>query len=190
MTPAQEAKEFAAAHGFVISQCDRRYEIVHVAHDEAINEVANVGGYPAALNAMKLWVTENVPQGWASVDTSVDEIIVPDAGAPTLEVAIDNAAQAVNSTVANKVFPNVQQYGRAQRPLHLRGACQGVWTLDDGEFYKPNPGYPWRVWQKAHDGVWRALIPFATRADAVAYCRRLANIRSLHNLAREIRYEV
>lgn len=59
MTPAQEAKEYAAAHGFEIVPTDRRYTITYV-HPETFNIefVRNVGGYPAALNAMKDFIAE------------------------------------------------------------------------------------------------------------------------------------
>jgi hypothetical protein len=47
-TPSQRAKEFATQHGFKITPNGRRYDVEHG------NElVANVGGYEAALNAMK-----------------------------------------------------------------------------------------------------------------------------------------
>jgi len=51
-TPAQEAKDFAAANGFTISPLDRRYVVSYPAA-QFDTFVANVGGYPAALNAMR-----------------------------------------------------------------------------------------------------------------------------------------
>lgn len=54
MTPAQEAKEFAASHGFIIeSNNDRRYNVYKVHTPTHMEQIANVGGYLAALNAMK-----------------------------------------------------------------------------------------------------------------------------------------
>jgi hypothetical protein len=57
-TPAQLAKEFAAAHGFSIVPRGRRYAIVKRRHNSIV-EIAEVGGYPAALNAMKRYVAEH-----------------------------------------------------------------------------------------------------------------------------------
>jgi hypothetical protein len=49
MTPAQEAKAYAAEHGFTIVTAERKHSIY--APGGAL--VAQVSGYPAALNAMK-----------------------------------------------------------------------------------------------------------------------------------------
>lgn len=57
MTPAQEAKDYAAQHGFTIITLGRRYIINHQ-ESPYDTFVAEVGGYPAALNAMKRYVQE------------------------------------------------------------------------------------------------------------------------------------
>ena len=54
-TPAQEAKDFAAANGFTISPLDRRYVVSYPAA-QFDTFVANVGGYPAALNTMRKYM--------------------------------------------------------------------------------------------------------------------------------------
>lgn len=56
MTPAQEAKEYARQHGFVIGTIPamKRYTVnVLNAAGVADERIAEVGSYPAALNAMK-----------------------------------------------------------------------------------------------------------------------------------------
>lgn len=55
MTPAQEAKEYAAANGFTIRPDRRRYIVEH-SDSQYEGYVADVGGYQAALNAMKKFV--------------------------------------------------------------------------------------------------------------------------------------
>lgn len=53
-SPAERAKEFAADNGFIIEPVGRRYRITrNNMHNVTI---AEVGGYPAALNAMKTQV--------------------------------------------------------------------------------------------------------------------------------------
>jgi len=64
MTPAQEAKAYAAANGFVLGTipATRRYtvRVLNKATGVAIDDpIAEVGGYPAALNAMKRHVEVN-----------------------------------------------------------------------------------------------------------------------------------
>lgn len=55
MTPAQEAKEYATANGFTIEPVGRRYRIARAMIPTVT--IAEVGGYPAALNAMKTQVS-------------------------------------------------------------------------------------------------------------------------------------
>ena len=52
LTPAAAAKAYAEQHGFDILPADRRYDVWCGAEADA-KHIANVGGYPAALNAMK-----------------------------------------------------------------------------------------------------------------------------------------
>lgn len=52
MTASQEAKDFAVANRFNITTNGRRYVVSH--DDDGI--VVEVGGYPAALNAMRMYV--------------------------------------------------------------------------------------------------------------------------------------
>jgi hypothetical protein len=66
MTPAQQAKEFAVANGFtIVSDDKRRYNVLF---DGSL--IANVGGYPAALNAMR-----------KHLETSAHADVVSDDGA-------------------------------------------------------------------------------------------------------------
>jgi hypothetical protein len=51
MTPSEQAKEFARSNGFGIEPVGRRYSITR-----GIEVVAEVGGYPAAINAMRKWI--------------------------------------------------------------------------------------------------------------------------------------
>lgn len=53
MTPSQQAKDFARDNGFTIEPNGRRYDVWFAPEGEPRNHVAQVGGYPAALNAMK-----------------------------------------------------------------------------------------------------------------------------------------
>lgn len=48
-TPAQEAKEYAAEHGFVIESIGRRYKCTHTVS----NTIFERGGYAALLNEMR-----------------------------------------------------------------------------------------------------------------------------------------
>lgn len=59
MTPAQEAKEYAARHGFSIGNVvgAKRYFVYRTGGGTS-DAIAEVGGYPAALNAMKRYVQE------------------------------------------------------------------------------------------------------------------------------------
>ncbi len=50
LTPAVLAKNYADAHGMVIIKVERRYQIQT---KDALELIDEVGGYPAALNAMK-----------------------------------------------------------------------------------------------------------------------------------------
>ena len=52
LSPAVLAKDYAAAHGFTIEPVGRRYRITYSAA-QFDTFVAEVGGYPAALNAMR-----------------------------------------------------------------------------------------------------------------------------------------
>lgn len=54
MTPSKEAKDFAAANGFMIKPVERRYHVMRAGMPLVF--VAEVGGYPAALNAMRKWL--------------------------------------------------------------------------------------------------------------------------------------
>jgi hypothetical protein len=58
MTPAQVAKQFAADNGFTITSDGRKYRIGYIALDSNEIEIAIVSGYPAALNAMKRYMSE------------------------------------------------------------------------------------------------------------------------------------
>lgn len=55
VTPAQAAKDYAREHGFIISAIPalRRYGVKVLRDGVAGEQIAEVGGYPAALNAMK-----------------------------------------------------------------------------------------------------------------------------------------
>jgi hypothetical protein len=54
-TPSQLAKDFAAQHGFTITPEGRRYVLSHKGDRAGVPDLwaTDVGGYPAALNAMK-----------------------------------------------------------------------------------------------------------------------------------------
>jgi hypothetical protein len=54
-TPAQLAKDYAVEHGFVITPVGRRYTVTYP-DAQYDTHVADVGGYPAALNAMRKYV--------------------------------------------------------------------------------------------------------------------------------------
>lgn len=69
MTPAQEAKEYAAANGFTIRLSGRRYIIEH-SDSQYEGYVADVGGYPAALNAMQKFVSERELADMSASDTA------------------------------------------------------------------------------------------------------------------------
>lgn len=70
MTPSQEAKEYAAANGFSIEPVGRRYEIWH----DNDGFVINIGGYPAALNAMRMYI----PQAHRTDIAKTDNLLSPD----------------------------------------------------------------------------------------------------------------
>lgn len=178
MTPAQEAKEFAAAHGFAILPNGRRYDIwTDYEGDEHQNHIAQVGGYPAALNAMVRYVEEN-----AAADVQViSQALENTSSLKERGESDDDYAQRITETLKRESHaPSeiLKQHGLLlvgdRKPQYLRG---------------PGPEAPWRVWQRSIDGKWQPLLAYASRAEAVKYCRVIANIRSLHNLAREIRYE-
>jgi hypothetical protein len=62
LTPAEAARVYAALHGFVISTmpATKRYR-VYLTNSQGVATgvpIAEVGGYPAALNAMKRWVAD------------------------------------------------------------------------------------------------------------------------------------
>jgi hypothetical protein len=54
-TPSQLAKDFAAQHGFTITPEGRRYVLSHKGNRAGVPDLwaTDVGGYRAALNAMK-----------------------------------------------------------------------------------------------------------------------------------------
>lgn len=88
MTPAQEAKEYASTHGFVISTVAsiRKLRVYHADHNGIATgeHVAEVSGYPAALNAMKRYVElrkYDAPvkaDGISDVDDGEQPAIMPD----------------------------------------------------------------------------------------------------------------
>jgi hypothetical protein len=71
-TPSQEAKDFAAANGFTITPNGRRYNVFH----NVDGGVIEVGGYPAALNAMRMYVPQanREPQVTWAVKTNAEII--------------------------------------------------------------------------------------------------------------------
>ncbi|AAT37751.1 gp57 [Burkholderia phage BcepB1A] len=91
MTPAQEAKEYASKHGLTITTNDRRYTIMY-----GWRVIAEVGGYPAALNAMKRYVElrkDDAPvkaDGISDVDDSEQPAIMPDETPATVSGMIED----------------------------------------------------------------------------------------------------
>lgn len=65
-TPSQLAKEFAAQHGFMIKPVERRYHVMRAGMP--LTFVADVGGYPAALNAMRKWLDDMQASGESVVN--------------------------------------------------------------------------------------------------------------------------
>lgn len=86
MTPAQEAKEYAAVHGFSIETDGRRYRILY-----GDNSFATVSGYPAVLNAMKRYVQEQAVSAALEQARATGKVgaIVGDVNATKVEILSD-----------------------------------------------------------------------------------------------------
>lgn len=87
MTPAQEAKDYAAQHGFTIITLGRRYIINHQ-ESPYDTFVAEVGGYPAALNAMKRYVQQQTESSALEQARETGNVgaIVDDVNATKVEI--------------------------------------------------------------------------------------------------------
>ena len=103
LTPAQEAKAFAERNGFEIKPNARRYRITRKDSDVTI---AEVGGYPAALNAMR---TQLSADGLRAVlmDHGIDMGNVGAADSQCVESGADAAVIDEDGTVhiPNRVVP-------------------------------------------------------------------------------------
>lgn len=159
MTPAQEAKEYAAQNGFSIGAVvgAKRYFIYRtrngVSHGDAI---AEVGGYPAALNAMKRYVQEQAESAALEQARETGKVgaLVGDVNATNVEI-MDSGRMVAD-------FPFEDEASKAR----IRAEARRI--------HKPEPGSP--EWYARNP--WRIVGPgyfpmaYATRADALKTVRR------------------
>lgn len=80
MTPAQEAKEYAAQHGFSIGAVvgAKRYFVYRMRNGVSYGDpIAEVSGYPAALNAMKRYMQEQTESAALELPRACSDISKP-----------------------------------------------------------------------------------------------------------------
>lgn len=173
MTPAQEAKEYAATHGFVISTLAsiRKLRVYHVNHNGGRmgEHIAEVSGYPAALNAMKREMETLREQATTSVSAD-HEFGTVQTPLRTDHVSIDDAAKRTG-VAAGVITQMIQSESHGLRkPIHQIGV------------FSPAAEYrargPWCAEIEYLDGETEGEC-FATRSEAVTDIRRAMNIRTL-----------
>lgn len=186
MTPAQEAKEYAAEHGFVLGTVPKlkRYTVRMLNKATGVADgdpIADVGSYPAALNAMKRYVAEHIDGATNAVfqfNGTVKRIVG--------SVTIDDAAQTLD------VNPEVLQQQHASESDRMLsnngGSYKFTWdTTPRNSHYRPPEAAQWKP-----RGPWCAVISytdyseegeyFATRSDAVQDIRRAMSNRNLRRV--------
>jgi hypothetical protein len=145
MSPAEEAKQFALAHGYMIRSVDRRYDVLRATMPTEV--IANVGGYPAALNAMKRDVEARTEETAIMNNPADVRMQCPKTGElatraddPFEEAAAKTGvpAETLRSVHASGSSLHLQRYGRGLRiPVSVGfdpakpGADVSVVTLND-----------------------------------------------------------
>lgn len=180
MTPAQEAKEYASKHGFVISTLasTRKLRVYRADHNGIATgeHVAEVSGYPAALNAMKRYVElrkDNAPvkaDGISDVDDGEQPAIMPDETPATVSLGMSE----------------VHEFGTVQTPLRtdhvsINNAGKIALGVDIETLQKKFAAPPYvqqygRIQRKPFAiSMNGRLLPdrYATRTEAIREVRRL-----------------
>lgn len=166
-SPAERAKEFAADNGFEIVTVGRRYD-VRIRGGVAL--VANVGGYTAALNAMRAHLLDieafNNPNDVKMKHCDVvrdDGVMGVFADAP---VGVEMCAGEIKAASVAMLAQQHRDYNDLKRgtgdavATRIRRAARKL----SG---KP-PGGPWHV---VHNGQNVTVPGYASRTDALAVVR-------------------
>lgn len=105
LTPSQEARRYADENGFMIVAVGRRYEIIDKKSIVGNRVIAEVGGYPAALNAMRKVVDahKDVPLVTVTIQTATGARL--DELAKILPVDRDTMRAKVGSDEWHKQHP-------------------------------------------------------------------------------------
>jgi hypothetical protein len=165
MTPAELAREFAEKHGFTIEPVGRRYKLYRDVdeHGEP-NVFADVGGYPAALNAMKRYmagVEQQNEDHAARLAREVPAYMTP------LGIPADEFRTLTNDEIAEDVQACINAFQPISEPV-----------LRHASLLKP-----WQVFQSG----W-PVASFNSPGEAYKFCAQRRNNPLTHNLKREVRY--
>jgi len=178
-TPAQEAKDFAAANGFTISPLDRRYVVSYPAA-QFDTFVANVGGYPAALNAMRKYMDALRDAEVAAFNDQTRPSVV--------RLLVAAGSKSPELPVCARELPLT--YTAQQQPINMNSVgiafIDVEQTLDDVIREQQRRVFGAMGVKKAQPGRFRIDAPegeylgFPDRASALKYVRRnLAGVRGV-----------
>lgn len=153
MTPAQEAKEYAAQHGFSIGAVvgAKRYFVYRMGGGTS-DAIAEVSSYPAALNAMKRYMQEQVKSAALQPPRACSEAFfkIAERVYPSSDFPFEDDASKARIRV------------EARRIRKLSKYC----SIGSPEWFARRP---WRI-----VGPWDCPpMVFATRSDALKTVRRV-----------------
>jgi hypothetical protein len=191
-TPAELAKAFAAEHGFVIGTIPalKRYTVRLLNRETGVamlgEPIAEVGGYPAALNAMKRYVEakevvtaavrspDGVALGFAQVERG--EIEKARAmGAEVVEVPYDYEQKPIKTDFVNAQFAEVAKRTNIPEQL-LRAQHATEEAVKAVELPKQPQRKPYVVTTQVN-GEWIPVVgaAFESYGEAIRYCRQIRN---------------
>jgi hypothetical protein len=205
-TPAEEARKYAAEHGFLITSEGRRYRVVGNGIE------TTVGGYPAALNTMRHRIE--------SLNGPCDTSSIVDRVYPVRDVAeepVTLPAHEVRTRTASEILDDmrtaiawVHQSDPSPRPAHVDVSvgiskdADGSQRLDYSVTLPPFEAIE-RVRARARDMVphWRIVVDsivnkgerltlrqrYASRSDALKQVRRMLCDRASGMRARHVTIE-
>lgn len=136
MTPSQQAKEFARANGFSIEPVGRRYTVRRTMSPQCLHVVGEVGGYPAALNAMRKWLDDMQASDTAAFNNPNDAKlahcdVVRDDGAMGVfadapVTVVDVAAGPDRTVVGTVVLPSGNEFSGLRNQVLGRAPRRSV----------------------------------------------------------------